>query len=151
MRKLLKVAACLVLILAFGLLAIMPVQAPQAGYVHSLGYWRTHNTYADVPALREPWPIVEDSRMCDMTFFEIVTTPTEGCAWRILAQQYIVAILNALNGADVPPDVYQAMSDAQQLLWSCPVPVEDREYAISLAEILTAYNEGLLGPPPYPD
>ena len=146
-RKYLKAVAGLVAILAIGTLAIKPVQASEwTIYPRSVGYWKTHNIYATVPALRDPWPIVEDVELCDRTFFEIVNTPPEGDAWLILAQQWIVALLNAMNGCELPPDVYQALWDSEELLWdSCgSIDPSEREEAIGLAELFTAYNEGLM-------
>lgn len=43
----------LVALLAVTPVAILPVQANTTGYVHSLCYWKTHNGYAKVPALRD--------------------------------------------------------------------------------------------------
>jgi len=147
LRKCLKAVAGLVAILAVGVLAINPAQASEGtAYPKSVGYWRTHNIYATVPALRDPWPIVENAQFCGMTYFEIVTTPPEGCAWLILAQQWIVALLNAFDGCELPPDVYEALWITEEFLGDCsiPIPKEDREFAISLAELFAAYNEGLM-------
>jgi hypothetical protein len=144
-----KAVTLLVAVLAVSPLAILHVQA--ITYVRSLGYWSTHNLYATVPALHEPWPIPEEAPLCDLTYLQIITEPTQGCAWRILAQQWIVAMLNAVSGASVPDDVMEALWIAQNLLYECTIPEADRDLAISLAELLTAYNEGLLGVPAYPD
>jgi len=152
LRKYLKAVAGLVAILAICVLAINPVQASEwTGCTKSVGYWRTHNSYATEPALQEPWPIVEDAQLCGRTYFEIVNTPPKGDAWLILAQQWIVALLNVMSGAGLPPDVYQALWDAEELLWDCSIDPSEREEAIGLAEILAAYNEGLMGPSPCPD
>lgn len=97
--------------------------------------------------------IVEWAQLCGKTYFEIVNTPPEGDAWLILAQQWIVVLLNAVDGCEVPPDVYQALWDAEILLYgSCgSIDPSEREEAIGLAELLEAYNEGLMGPLPHPD
>ena len=94
---------------------------------------------------------MEDAELCGLTYLEIVNTPPKGCAWHILAQQWIVALLNAFNGAELPDDVYDALWDAVELLYECSIPKEDREVAISMAELFEAFNEGLMGTPPYPD
>jgi hypothetical protein len=142
----------LVAVLAVSPLAILPVQADaMAGYVYSVGYWSTHNIYATVDALREPWPITEDAQLCGLTYLQIVTEPTQGCAWRILAQQWIVVLLNAFNGASLPDEVHDALWMADDLLYDCIISKADREAAISMAELFAAYNEGLLGVPAYPD
>ena len=142
----------LVAVLAVSTVAILPVQANTTGYVHSLGYWRTHNVYATVPTLQDSWPVPEHAQLCSLTYYDIVMTPPKGCAWRMLARQWVVALLNAVDGAELPPDVYDAMWVAEALLGDdCTITEAEHDLAISLAELLTAYNEGLLGVPAYPE
>lgn len=153
LRKLSKVMAGLLAILALGSVAIMPGGASHscpAGYVHPVGFWKTHSIYATVPALQMPWPIPEDAQLCGMTYYEIVSTPPQGCVWHILARQWIVVLLNAISGCELPSDVYQAIWEADVILGNCPVLEGDRDLAISLAELFEAYNEGLLGVPSCP-
>jgi hypothetical protein len=117
------------------------------GCVRTMGYWRTHNRFATVPALFDPWPIDEETVLCDgRTYLSILLSPpVRGDAFIILARQYIVVLLNEASGADVPEHIEEAMTAAAALLADCVITDAERAQAIELAELLDAYNNGLEG------
>jgi hypothetical protein len=110
------------------------------------GYWRTHNTEAEVPALQESWPIAEDTQMCGMGWLDILHTSPKGDAWLILAHQYIAAQLNVSSGASTTAEVDAAMSSAAGYLDGCAISDADHDAALAASALLDAYNNGDVGP-----
>lgn len=117
------------------------------GCVLTQGYWKTHNLKADNPNLQEPWPIPEDTQLCD-SWIDILWTPPQGDAWIILAHQWIAAELNMAAGADASADVQSAADHAELLLKGCMISATDKPYAIDLSEFLDDYNNGNAGTVP---
>ena len=108
------------------------------------GYWKNHNAYASNPSQAIPWPISEDTELCEMTYLEILETPPKGDAWFILAHQYIAALLNQASGASIDDDLDAALTSADDLLGNCAIAAEDRPTALDLADMFDAFNNGEL-------
>jgi hypothetical protein len=134
------------------------VNAPcVGGCTLTQGYWKTHSEYGPAP-YDDTWAMLSNG--ADTPFFgtgysyyEILwMAPKGGNAYLILAHQYIAAELNQLNGAYVPPEVQDAMDQAEALLieyegkLSIPKKGGDRALAIELYGLLDDYNNGLIGP-----
>jgi hypothetical protein len=129
----------------------------EGGCTLTPGYWKTHSEYGPAP-YDDTWALLPAG--ADTPFFgtgityyqALWTEPQGGNAYFILAHAYIAAELNVLNGASIPPDALDAWIQAQSLLiayegtMEIPKQTADRELAIHLAEILDAYNNGLIGP-----
>lgn len=118
--------------------------AEDEGCTYTIGYWKTHE---------EDWPLEELSLFSDDEAMDTLwTKPKRGNAYIILAHQYIAAELNVANGASIPEEVLNVWSAAQLLLdeyadeGTIPKGTSDRAYAIYLAGMLDAYNNGDIGP-----
>jgi hypothetical protein len=118
------------------------------GCVSTQGYWKNHHADARNPNQTIPWPLPEDTVLCERSWLEWLHTPPRGGdAWIILVRQWIAAQLNVASGAAVPQGVADAISDADALLASCSVSGSDRSEALALSEFLDAYNNGNEGVP----
>jgi hypothetical protein len=124
------------------------------------GYWRTHSEYGPAP-YDETWAKLADG--ADTDFFEsgqsyylVLWTAPRGNAYYILAQQYIAATLNDLNGADTSAITHE-LERAKELFEKYKTPAEVaslkgkagnaiRAEFIELAGVLDSYNNGLIGP-----
>jgi len=116
--------------------------------VYSQGYWKNHNSFGRNPSLEIPWPLDEETMLCEQTWLDILKTPPRGGnAFYILGHQWIAAELNVAKGAGTTPEVDDALSAAEALLGGCEISEEDREEAVTLASLLDDYNNGLIGPP----
>ncbi len=129
------------------------------GCTLTIGYWKTHSIYGPAP-YDDTWALIgEDTEFLEsgLSYYEVLQlNAAGGNAWVILAQQYIAATLNGLNGADVSSISVQ-LSDAEYLLskYSYESPPSnrvkeektDRLQMLYLATILDNYNNGLLGVP----
>jgi hypothetical protein len=111
---------------------------------HTLGYWKKH---PDI------WP-VDEITIGDVTYPKeeavgILDIQPQGDVTYILAHQLIAAMLNVANGAD-HNDIGGTISDADVWLVDHPLGSDpsnpEREEGIRLAETLTDYNEGRVGP-----
>jgi hypothetical protein len=121
------------------------------------GYWKTHSEYGPAP-YDDTWSLLGDGADTDFfgtgqTYYEVLwTKPKGGNAYYILAHAYIAAELNLSNGASMPSMIHDAWNQAGVLLEkygedsSIPKRSPDRNLAIELAEMLTAYNNGYVGP-----
>ena len=111
------------------------------------GYWKTHP---------EEWMSFVNTTftLSGQTFFEVLWTEPAGNAYYILAHQAIAAYLNYQQGASVPTEVGEALTDAASLFNThtpaqiAPLKGNDmtRKQFIKLAELLDDYNNGLIGP-----
>ena len=110
----------------------------------SMGYWKNHP---------DAWP-VEEITIGGVTYsiaqaVGILETSPRGDATYILAHQLIAAKLNIANGAD-PSAVADTIEAADQWLVEHPLGSDPRDLAraegIAMAETLTEYNEGAIGP-----
>jgi hypothetical protein len=91
--------------------------------------------------------------LSDQTYYEVINAPVSNNAYYILAQQYIAAELNFLQGAD--PSDAQAAFDAATALFNTYVPADIaglkksnslRSQFVDLAYTLEQYNTGMIGP-----
>ena len=124
------------------------------------GYWKTHylrkagedgyQTGLDVP-----WPATEldlGTQTYDIEeLLDILNAPAAGNGLISLAHQLIAAKLNALAGADLPPETISAIADADGLIGGLVVPPVGAGYLApnatsALTTALTSYNEGAVGP-----
>lgn len=124
------------------------------------GYWKTHSEFGPAP-YDDTWALLPNGAstaffLSGQTYYEVLWTPPQGNAYYILAHAYIAALLNQLNGADIPSDVLAAFNAATDLFeTSTPAEVasakgktgnELRAQIIDLATSLDDYNNGLTGP-----
>jgi len=112
------------------------------GCTRTMGYWKTHNADATVPALQVPWPISEDTALCGRTWLDWLRTPPRGNAWSILVRQWIAAQLNVAAGVDAPDAIDDAIADAGALLATCSISDDLRDEALDLSELLDSFNNG---------
>ena len=119
------------------------------------GYWRTHSEYGPAP-YDDTWAELADG--ADTAFFLSGTSyhdamwiaPAGNSYWQ-LARQYIAALLNQYNGANVSA-VSTQMAEAEALLSTyTPLQINSstrtlRPLATALASALEAYNSGATGP-----
>ena len=137
------------------------------GYTLTWGYWKTHSSYGPAP-YDETWALLPNGAnttffLSGKSYYDVLwTSVAGGNAYYQLAHQYIAAQLNKLNGAWMRDDVQAAFDTATVLLQTyTPAQVmgfkkgTTAEKAIfaqfnSLASILDAYNNGLMGTPHAP-
>jgi hypothetical protein len=128
----------------------------QEGCTLTVGYWKTHSKYGPSP-YDDTWALIEpdgeDSTfyLSGKSYYQVLwTNPAGGSAYYILAHQYIAALLNHLNGAASTPEVDQAMAWADDFFNTYSptdvLPKAVRQQALQYAELLDAYNNGLIGP-----
>jgi len=137
------------------------------------GYWKTHNDafHGGAPT-DDNWenvgPLAEEEVFFPATvappntdtWFAVFWTAPKGNAYYNLAHQYMAAVLNELNGADVPTEVSDAMDVAEDFFEDY-TPSEAanmlkgknkkdnkplHQDVISAAGTLGSYNEGAIGP-----
>jgi hypothetical protein len=133
--------------LDYGICCEEPEEEPEDdGCTLTRGYWQTHNAYAEVPALQQPWPLSEDTELCGQTWLDILHTQPEGDAWVILASQAIATQLNLANDASAPDTVTDALAATKQYLAQCEIGDAVRDDALSVSAQLDAYNNGIIGP-----
>jgi hypothetical protein len=128
------------------------------------GYWKTHNTFfhGGAPA-DDTWTtnLAVLPQGPNTTFFQsgqswfnVFWTAPAGNAYYQLADQYMAAVLNQLNGASTPANVQTALNQAKALFQTyTPAQIAAlkgnsalRAQFVSLAGTLGSYNEGLIGP-----
>jgi cysteine-rich repeat protein len=119
---------------------------PPSHCSYTIGWWKTHSKYAKLKSLRQPWPISEDTKLCNITWWKILTTAPNGRAWYILAQQWIGAKLNVAVGASTTPSIAAAISTGEAMLRACTISSADRATALDIATLLDNYNNGVIGP-----
>ncbi len=123
------------------------------------GYWKTHSRKGPAP-YDDTWAQLGASQedtiffLSGKTFYQVLWTAPAGNAYYILADQYIAASLNVLNGATTPAEVQSALNEATTLFqtWT-PAQVgaqkgtqQPRKRMLELAGLLDMYNNGLIGP-----
>jgi len=121
------------------------------GCTRTRGYWRTHSELGPAP-YDETWEQVggADAEFLDsgLTYYEVLSSPTRGDKWLILASQYIAVELNLESGSD-PDAVSKEMAQAHKLLSrNDPGTLTKHEarQARKLAKKLDGYNNGKIGP-----
>jgi hypothetical protein len=121
------------------------------------GYWKTHTIYGPARHADPTWnEIVPDGPdtsffLSGQSYYQVLQTkPRRGNAYYILAHQYIAALLNQLSGASSTPAVDTALARAFTFFStytpSSTLPTAVRNQAISSADVLDQYNEGIIGP-----
>ena len=122
------------------------------------GYWKTHNeSFWGGAPVDDNWANLSGEKeetaffSSGQTYFDVLWTSPAGNAYYNLAHQYIAAELNGLNDASLD-DVQEDFDEATALFEAyTPEDVKtlkgkDRKAFIDLAETLTEYNEGVIGP-----
>ena len=112
---------------------------------YSQGYWRNHPNVWPVTSLTLGTVTYQAAEL-----MAILDGPARGNGLVILVHQLIAAKLNIANGAD-PSAVQQAVTDADNMIGALVVPPIGNGYLPpaqtgDLAETLTEYNEGTIGP-----
>jgi hypothetical protein len=119
------------------------------------GYWKTHSREGPAP-YDDTWALLGAAQE-DTTFFssgksyyQVLWTAPAGNAYYILAQQYIAAKLNVLNGASTTPAVNAAIAAAESFFAtktpSSSLTRAERAAVIANATTLDNYNNGVVGP-----
>ena len=121
------------------------------------GYWKTHSQDGPAP-YDTTWAVIgEDTTfyLSGQSYYVVLwMTPERGNAYYILAHQFIAAKLNIAKGASVPSNVQTAIT-ASTNLFNTYTPAyigalkggdELRAQFISIASVLDAYNNGIIGP-----
>jgi hypothetical protein len=131
------------------------INVPCVGCTLTYGYWKTHSNHGPAP-FDDTWnqilPSGADSPffLSGQTYYEVLWTTPKGNAYYILADQYIAAVLNQLNGASTTPDVDAAMAAAlsffQTYTPTSNLSKAQRTAVIGWATTLENYNTGLIGP-----
>jgi hypothetical protein len=119
------------------------------------GYWKTHSEFGPAP-YDDTWAQLPNGAstaffLSGQTWYQVLWTPPQGGnAYYILAHQYIAAELNMLNGAASTAEVDAALTWAESFFNtytpSSKLSKTVRASAISYAELLDNYNNGLVGP-----
>ncbi|MCE5295386.1 MAG: hypothetical protein LLF94_12355 [Chlamydiales bacterium] len=125
--------------LALSFASLLPLQASHCNKCCMTGvFWMSHH---------DMWPegFSPDSEICGISFHEILSTPTNGHPWHVLAHQWVTAQLNVANGA-TSHELGSALEDAEHLLKKedfSKKPDHIHTY-ITLAGILADHNNGVL-------
>jgi hypothetical protein len=129
------------------------VDVPCVGCTLTQGYWKTHSEYGPAP-YDDTWALLGADTpffLSGQTYYEVLWALPGGNAYYILAQQYIAAKLNALNGSDFT--AAQSAFDQAEALFETYTPAQvanlkgaAKHVWINLATILDNYNNGLIGP-----
>jgi len=123
-----------------------PVPPPSVGCVLTQGFWKTHPN---------AWPAGYSPSstffLSEKTWLEVLWTAPRGDAYYILAHQYIAAVLNVANGATPPAEVSDVIDAATAWFGShspgVPASSPEGQTLIQWAEVLEAFNEGMMGVP----
>jgi hypothetical protein len=125
------------------------------------GYWKTHSTYGPASKPDATWNLLPGGLGPNTVFFlsgaswyQVFWTAPAGNAYYNLADQYMAARLNILDGASAPSSVTNAIATATTLFQTyTPAAIGAlkgsdalRKQFVELAGILGSYNEGLIGP-----
>lgn len=106
---------------------------------YTMGWYKNHT---DFPG---DWPIDPQTELCGMTLVDILKTPPAGDHWLVLSHQWITATLNAIAGAPVDAQTWDALVSAESVILSCEV--SDVAQASAWTETLDSFNNGeLLAP-----
>jgi hypothetical protein len=119
------------------------------------GYWKTHSIVGPAP-YDDTWALKGESTQffqSGYTWHSVLLAPVKGDPWLILARQYVAAVMNGLNGADLSA-IAADLAAATALLdlydsnpyGSGSMGKAAKAQAITLAGKLDAYNNGAIGP-----
>jgi hypothetical protein len=128
-----------------------------AGCTLTFGYWKTHSIYGPAAHPDPTWNEISPNGpntiffLSSQSYLQVLqTSPKGGNAYYILAHQYIAAVLNQLKGASSIPEVDASLAEALAFFNtytpSSTLSTAMRNEAISNANILDQYNEGIIGP-----
>jgi hypothetical protein len=125
------------------------------------GYWKTHSKYGPASKPDATWNLLPGGLGPDTVFFksgqtwiQVFNTPPAGNVYYQLADQYMAAVLNILNGASSTAAVDAAISGAAGF-FNTYTPAQAgalaknstaRANALAWAGTLGSYNEGTIGP-----
>jgi hypothetical protein len=121
------------------------------------GYWKTHSGEGPAP-YDDNWanlgPLQEDTVffLSSKTYYQVLWTAPAGNVYYVLAQQYIAAQLNQLNGASLTGDALAAFNQATTFFntytptTAAALRGTAKATYTSLAATLDQYNNGLIGP-----
>ena len=128
------------------------------GCTKTYGYWKTHTTYDGTKKQDATWAQIGGENQLffktGQSWYEVLmTTPSGGNAYYILAHQYIAAILNKAAGANTSV-VAAHLAHAAELLDQYdgyPMKMTDmtgsvRNDFVATAALLDQYNNGVTGP-----
>jgi len=128
--------------------------ACQQGCSLTPGYWKTHSENGHAP-YDDTWLLIGPSGsnttfLWGLTYYEALSTPVAGNAWWTLSRAYVAAYMNGLNGADTSA-ITATLADAYALLAANDPSLgkakgSTRTDMVELAQVLDAYNNGLIGP-----
>jgi hypothetical protein len=128
--------------------AVVHLTAPPCpvGCVLTQGFWKTHpNAWPEGYSPNDPF------FSSGKTWLEVLWTAPGGDAYYILAHQYIAAVLNVANGATPPAEVSTVIDAATAWFGShgpgVPASSPEGQTLIHWAEVLAAFNEGMMGVP----
>ncbi|MBW2525713.1 MAG: hypothetical protein JRI23_16135 [Deltaproteobacteria bacterium] len=117
------------------------------------GYWKTHSQEGPAP-YDDTWaqlPLQEDTPFYNSggTYYDALWRPIRGDAYYILARAFIAAQLNGLNGSSL--DAVSAVYAQAEHMFETLTPADaakgkNRKLFIQLAQVLDAYNNGIIGP-----
>ena len=121
------------------------------------GYWKTHSKYGPAAKPDPTWNLLPGGLGPDTTFFlsgqtwyQVFWTAPKGNPYYILADQYMAARLNILNGASSTPAVDTAIAWATTFFTtytpSSSLSSSVKSAALAAATTLGSYNEGAIGP-----
>ncbi|MFC0876151.1 hypothetical protein ACE01N_06135 [Saccharicrinis sp. FJH2] len=129
-----------------------------AGCTLTPGYWKTHSSesgkydikWTNLPDLDQDGNNEYEKEIfytSDMTYLEVISSPTVSSCYIILGRAFGAAYLNILAGSD-PSAVTDEISQAMELLsgYSIETAEEAREIFLSVASTLDKYNNGIIGP-----
>jgi hypothetical protein len=120
------------------------------------GYWKTHSAFGPAP-YDDGWLNIGPNQQNTLffnsgrTWYQVFWTAPAGNFYYNLADQYMAAKLNILNGASSTPAVDAAISQAEALFMAqgpgdTTFSAQETKQAKALALILDQYNMGLIGP-----
>ena len=131
-----------------------PPPPPPTGCTKTQGFWKTHGPTPKGNNKNE-WNVTQltlgTRTYSAAKLLEILNTPPKkGNGLVSLAHQLIAAKLNIANGAD-PSAIASTIAAADKLIGSLKIPPTGNDFLSSsvtskLNDMLTRYNEGLIGP-----
>ncbi len=118
---------------------------PGQNCTYTQGYWKNHSDTWRLQSLTLGGVSYSQSQL-----LQILNRPAQGNGLLLLAHQLVAAKLSIANGAD-PTAVQQSVIDADTMIGGLIIPPIGNGYlspnqTSELAETLTEYNEGTIGP-----
>lgn len=101
-------------------------------------YWRQHHAEATSHKKQIPWPIAEDTEICDTTWLSLIWLPEQGVSWRALAQAWIVTRLNLASGVD-GGEIDAILVETKSLVDRCELEGDEQQRATELTAELNRF------------